>query len=86
MQTTLPLRRPAARALAAALGLMLASAAAAGAPSPALLQRCAACHGASADAGDDGSNDLIVSRVVRSNELHSWFIGGHLAAQARQGD
>jgi starvation-inducible DNA-binding protein len=35
-----------------------------------------------ADAGDDGTNDLIVSQVVRGNELQSWFIGQHLAAQA----
>lgn len=34
------------------------------------------------DLGDDGSNDLIVSQVVRSNELQSWFIGEHLAAQS----
>jgi starvation-inducible DNA-binding protein len=37
---------------------------------------------AAADAGDDGSNDLIVSQVVRSNELQSWFFGEHLAAQS----
>jgi starvation-inducible DNA-binding protein len=37
---------------------------------------------AAADLGDDGSNDLIVSQVVRSNELQSWFIGEHLAAQS----
>jgi len=36
-----------------------------------------------ADRGDDGSNDLIVGGVVRGNELQSWFIGEHLAAQAR---
>jgi starvation-inducible DNA-binding protein len=36
-----------------------------------------------ADAGDDGTNDLIVSQVVRSNELQSWFIGEHLAAQSK---
>jgi starvation-inducible DNA-binding protein len=35
-----------------------------------------------AEAGDDGTNDLIVSQVVRNNELHSWFIGEHLAAQS----
>ena len=35
-----------------------------------------------AEAGDDGTNDLIVSQVVRSNELQSWFIGEHLAAQS----
>jgi len=37
---------------------------------------------AAAEMGDDGSNDLIVSQVVRSNELQSWFIGEHLAAQS----
>lgn len=36
-----------------------------------------------AEAGDDGSNDLIVSQVVRGNELQSWFIGEHLAAQTQ---
>lgn len=38
---------------------------------------------AAADNGDDGTNDLIISQVVRSNELHSWFIGEHLAAQTQ---
>ena len=38
---------------------------------------------AAADHGDNGTNDLIVSQVVRSNELHSWFIGEHLAAQTQ---
>lgn len=27
-----------------------------------------------AERGDDGSNDLIVSQIVRTNELQSWFI------------
>jgi starvation-inducible DNA-binding protein len=30
--------------------------------------------------GDDGSNDLIVSQVVRTNELQSWFVYEHLHA------
>jgi starvation-inducible DNA-binding protein len=30
--------------------------------------------------GDDGTNDLIVSQVVRMNELQSWFVGEHLQA------
>lgn len=34
-----------------------------------------------AERGDDGSNDLIVSRVVRSSELQSWFVGEHLSAR-----
>jgi starvation-inducible DNA-binding protein len=37
-----------------------------------------------ADAGDDGSNDLIVSQVVRTNELQSWFVLRHLAASGGQ--
>jgi starvation-inducible DNA-binding protein len=35
------------------------------------------------DRGDDGTNDLIVGTVVRGNELQSWFVGEHLAAQTR---
>jgi starvation-inducible DNA-binding protein len=31
-----------------------------------------------ADAGDDGTNDLIVSDVIRRNELHVWFVAEHL--------
>ena len=28
--------------------------------------------------GDDGTNDLVVSNVLRSNELQSWFLSEHL--------
>jgi starvation-inducible DNA-binding protein len=28
--------------------------------------------------GDDGSNDLLVSEVLRTNELQSWFVVEHL--------
>ena len=31
-----------------------------------------------AAAGDDGTNDLLVSDVVRTNELQVWFISEHL--------
>jgi starvation-inducible DNA-binding protein len=31
-----------------------------------------------ADAGDDGTNDLLVSQVIRTNELQVWFIAEHL--------
>ena len=31
-----------------------------------------------AESGDDGTNDLIVSDVVRVNELQVWFISEHL--------
>jgi starvation-inducible DNA-binding protein len=37
-----------------------------------------------AEAGDDGSNDLIVSQVVRTNELQSWFVGEHLQARGEK--
>lgn len=28
--------------------------------------------------GDDGSNDLLISNVIRTNELQTWFIAEHL--------
>lgn len=31
-----------------------------------------------ADMGDDGTNDLIVSEVIRTGELQSWFLVEHL--------
>ncbi|MDE1155661.1 MAG: DNA starvation/stationary phase protection protein [Acidobacteriaceae bacterium] len=39
------------------------------------------CHKIAEDAdeaGDDGTNDMVVSDVLRPNELQSWFIGQHL--------
>jgi starvation-inducible DNA-binding protein len=30
------------------------------------------------EAGDDGTNDLLVSQVLRTNELETWFIAEHL--------
>ena len=38
-----------------------------------------------AERGDDGTNDLIVSQVVRTNELQSWFVAEHLQAQGTRG-
>ncbi len=32
------------------------------------------------DAGDDGTNDLLVSEVIRTNELQVWFVAEHLVA------
>jgi starvation-inducible DNA-binding protein len=29
-------------------------------------------------AGDDGTNDLLVSDVIRTNELQVWFLAEHL--------
>ena len=31
-----------------------------------------------AETGDDGTNDLIVSDVIRRNELQVWFIAEHV--------
>jgi starvation-inducible DNA-binding protein len=31
-----------------------------------------------ADSGDDGTNDLLVSDVIRTNELQVWFLAEHL--------
>lgn len=31
-----------------------------------------------ANSGDDGSNDLIVSNVIRRNELQAWFVAEHV--------
>jgi starvation-inducible DNA-binding protein len=33
-----------------------------------------------AESGDDGTNDLLNSGVIRTNELHVWFISEHLVA------
>ena len=32
-----------------------------------------------AEGGDDGTNDLLVSQVIRTNEQQVWFVGEHLA-------
>lgn len=32
--------------------------------------------------GDDGTNDLLVSQIVRTNELQSWFVAEHLSARS----
>jgi starvation-inducible DNA-binding protein len=31
-----------------------------------------------AERGDDATNDLIVSDVIRTNELQAWFVSAHL--------
>lgn len=31
-----------------------------------------------AEGGDDGTNDLVVSNVVRTNELQAWFVAEHV--------
>jgi starvation-inducible DNA-binding protein len=34
-----------------------------------------------AESADDGTNDLIVSDVIKTNELQSWFVFEHLAGK-----
>jgi starvation-inducible DNA-binding protein len=43
-----------------------------------IMQQCHEIAAASDKAGDDGTNDLVISDVLRPNELQSWFIGQHL--------
>ena len=42
----------------------------------------AADHGApgAAELGDEGTNDLLVSDVIRTNEMQVWFFAEHLGA------
>jgi starvation-inducible DNA-binding protein len=42
-----------------------------------------------AEKGDDGTNDVLVSDVIRTNELQTWFVGEHVVdapIRAEQGD
>jgi starvation-inducible DNA-binding protein len=56
---------------------------------PAMLSRLLAAHetilieahdaaARTAEMGDDGTNDLLVSDVIRTGELQSWFLAEHL--------
>ena len=43
-----------------------------------VLQEARAMARQAAEGGDDGTNDLLVSEVIRTNERHAWFVGEHL--------
>jgi starvation-inducible DNA-binding protein len=43
-----------------------------------IIKDCLDISEAADDAGDQGTNDLVVSDILRPNELQSWFIGQHL--------
>jgi starvation-inducible DNA-binding protein len=43
-----------------------------------VLEAARAISRAAASAGDDGTNDLIVSQVIRTNEFQYWMTGEHL--------
>ena len=43
-----------------------------------VLEGARAMARAAAAAGDDGTNDLLVSQVIRTNETQAWFVAEHL--------
>lgn len=43
-----------------------------------ILEETRAAARQTAEAGDDGTNDLLVSQVIRTNELQVWFLAEHL--------
>ena len=43
-----------------------------------ILKEARAMAKQAADAGDDGTNDLLVSNVIRTNELQAWFVAEHV--------
>ncbi len=43
-----------------------------------ILKEARAMARRAAEAGDDGTNDLLVSDVIRTNEMQVWFLGEHL--------
>jgi starvation-inducible DNA-binding protein len=43
-----------------------------------VLQAARSMAGQAAKAGDDGTNDMLVSDVIRLNELQVWFLSEHL--------
>lgn len=45
-----------------------------------ILKQCHEGAEAADEAGDDGTNDMLVSNLIRTNEPQVWFIAEHLAA------
>ena len=43
-----------------------------------VLEEARAMARKAAEAGDDGTNDLLVSEVIRTNELQVWFVAEHV--------
>ncbi len=43
-----------------------------------IVEECLDISEAADKVGDQGTNDLVVSDILRPNELQSWFIGQHL--------
>lgn len=43
-----------------------------------ILKECRTAAHQASEAGDDGTNDLLVSDLIRTNELQVWFLAEHL--------
>jgi starvation-inducible DNA-binding protein len=43
-----------------------------------VLEEARAMARVASTSGDDGTNDLIVSQIIRTNELQTWFVAEHL--------
>jgi starvation-inducible DNA-binding protein len=43
-----------------------------------IIRHCRTLASRASDLGDDGTNDLVVSDVLRANELQVWFLSEHL--------
>jgi starvation-inducible DNA-binding protein len=43
-----------------------------------LIRNCRTLASLASELGDDGTNDLVVSDVLRPNELQAWFLSEHL--------
>jgi starvation-inducible DNA-binding protein len=43
-----------------------------------IIRSCRTLASRASKLGDDGTNDLVVSQVLRSNELQVWFLSEHL--------
>lgn len=43
-----------------------------------VVRHCRTLARLAAELGDDGTNDLVVSDVLRANELQAWFLSEHL--------
>src|SRR5256886_1007673 len=43
-----------------------------------IIRHCRTLARRASELGDDGTNDMIVSDVLRANEMHVWFLSEHL--------
>ncbi len=45
-----------------------------------IIRQCRTLARRASQLGDDGTNDLVVSDVLRTNEMHTWFLTEHLVS------